>query len=60
MNLDRLNALEFMLGVNKEARKFIQKNYISMKNAFINEGLIVHALDNSNVSSYEWLERLYF
>jgi hypothetical protein len=40
MYVERSQALEFMHGVNKETRIFLCQHYISIKNGFINEGLI--------------------
>ena len=58
MYVERSQALEFMQCVNKEARSFLCQHYISIKNGFINEGLIQYNLQNYN--DYEQLERLYF
>ncbi len=59
MYVQRSKSLEFMFGVNKEARNFLYQNYFSIKNGFINEGLIEYNLD-CNYNDYEQLERLYF
>ena len=59
MNVERSKSLEFMFGVNKETRKFLCQHYISIKNGFINEGLIVYDLE-CYYNDYEQLERLYF
>ena len=59
MYVERSQALEFMFFVNKEARAFLHQHFVSIKNGFINEGLIVHRL-SSNFNGYEKLERLYF
>ncbi len=47
MYVERSQAFEFMQAVSKEARSYIEKHYLSIKNEFINEGLIVHNLDFS-------------
>jgi hypothetical protein len=52
MYVDLKNALEFMHCVNKEARTFLRQNYDSIKNGFINEGLIVYDIDGDKFSSY--------
>jgi hypothetical protein len=59
MYVERSKALEFMFGVNKEGRSFLCQHYISIKNGFINEGLIEYGL-GCNYNDYEQLERLYF
>ena len=48
-----------MHGVNKEARNFLSQHYDSIKNGFINEGLIDYDL-SCTFNDYEQLERLYF
>jgi hypothetical protein len=59
MYVERSQAFVFMHAVNKEGRSYIQKQYFSIKNGFINEGLIVHDLDFS-FTGFRELERLYF
>lgn len=46
MYVEHENAYEFMFKINKEGRKFIINNFITMKNEFINEGLIDLVFDN--------------
>ncbi len=48
-----------MFGVNKASRTFLQDNYNSIQNGFINEGLITYDLE-INFRDFEQLERLYF
>ena len=38
--VERAHALEFIFGVNKETRAFLLKHFVSVKNGYINEGLI--------------------
>jgi hypothetical protein len=59
MYVERSLAFEFMQAVNKDGRSFIEKQYLSIKNGFINEGLIVHDLD-LNFTDIREIERLYF
>jgi hypothetical protein len=59
MYVERAQALEFMFGVTKEARNLIEKQYLSIKNGFINEGLIAYDL-NFTFMGFKELERLYF
>jgi hypothetical protein len=40
MHIDRLDALNFMFTLNKEARNFLMNNFITVRNEFVNEGLI--------------------
>ena len=55
-----------MFGLNKGARTFIQKNFITVRNCFTNEGLIDFYFDaslhsnNDRFNNYEQLEELYF
>lgn len=60
MHIDRSNVLQFMYRVKKETRSFLQKNYISITNGFINEGLIVYDIKAGEYQSYFQLEKLYF
>jgi hypothetical protein len=60
MHVERSQALEFMFGLNKEARTYLNSHYISIRNGFINEGLIFHYLDLMKFKGYDLLETLYF
>ena len=40
MQLECLEAYKFMFAVNKEGRSFLLINFITIRNGFINEGLI--------------------
>jgi len=40
MHVDHLDACKFMHIINKDGRKFIFKNYIAVRNGFVNDGLI--------------------
>jgi hypothetical protein len=44
-----------MFNVNREAREFLEKNYITLRNGFQNEGLILY---NAYYFSAEGLEKL--
>lgn len=46
MFVDYQDALKFMLSLNKEARYFIEQNFIRVRNGFINDGLIEISFDN--------------
>ncbi len=53
MYIDYNDALKFMYTVNKEARSFIQNNYITMRNEFDNNGLIEHEFIFNPDSEFE-------
>jgi hypothetical protein len=42
MYVDRPEVYKFMFTLNKEARKFLQENFITIINGFVNEGLITY------------------
>jgi hypothetical protein len=52
-----------MFSLNKETRIFLQQHYITIKNGFINEGLIDYKIsyefNGFERLSYERLDRLY-
>ncbi len=48
-----------MFEVNRAARNFLLNNSMTVRNGFINEGLIVYEIEN-NFNGYEQLERIYF
>ena len=59
MFVDYLNVCEFMYSVNHETRNFLQSNFITIRNGFINEGLITYELYDC-FNDMEELENLYF
>ena len=58
-HVEHQEVLKFMFSLNKEARTFLQNNFITIRNEFINDGLITYSLKN-DFNSYEQLEKLYF
>jgi hypothetical protein len=40
MHVEQEDAYKFMFGLNKDARKFILDNFITVRNGFVNDGLI--------------------
>lgn len=40
------DTLKFLYGLNKEARKSSQRNFSSVRNGFVNDGLIEHYFIN--------------
>jgi hypothetical protein len=63
MYLDHEDAFKFMFKINKEGRKFIINNFITVRNGFINDGLIDIIFDNDpseQFNNYDKLEKNYF
>ena len=52
MYIEYPEVLNFMFCVNKDTRIFIQNNFISINNGFINEGLITYHLLLQNDISF--------
>ena len=54
MYVDHPDVYKFMFTLNKEARKFLQDKFITVRNGFINDGLIAYQLDcgSNGLSSY--------
>jgi len=48
-----------MFEINKASRNFLLKNSLTVRNGFINEGLIVYDLE-CKFKDFEQLERIYF
>jgi hypothetical protein len=44
MYIEYPDVINFMFSYNKKTRSFLQKNFITIKNGFINEGLITFHL----------------
>ena len=42
--IEHSEVLQFMFSVNKETRKFLESNFITIRNGFVNEGLITFEL----------------
>ena len=59
MYVDCADVYKFMFTLNKEARKFLQDNFITVRNGFVNDGLITYQIDNG-FNGYQKLENLYF
>jgi hypothetical protein len=49
-----------MFALNKEAREYISSNFITVRNGFINEGLIVLSFGEDDFTNYDMLEKQYF
>ena len=45
MYVDHPDVYKFMFTLNKEARKLLQDNFITVRNGFINDGLITYQID---------------
>ena len=46
MYVDHPDVYKFMFTLNKEARKFLQDNFIAVRNGFVNDGLITYQINN--------------
>jgi len=51
MHVEYEEACKFMFGINKKGRSFLQKKFITIRNGFINDGLIPYELKHSFDSS---------
>ena len=45
MYVEHQQVLKFMFTCNKETRAFLQKNYVTVTNGFVNDGLIPYCFD---------------
>ena len=52
-------VFNFIFSLNKEARSYLQNNFITIQNEFKNEGLITY-LFKGIFDDYQRLEKLYF
>jgi hypothetical protein len=52
MYLEYQEANMFMFAVNKEARQFLQNNFIIIRNGFLNDGLITFSMQYDFNSFY--------
>ena len=62
MYVDHQQVFEFMFTCNKKARGFLQHNYLTIKNGFVNDGLIPYCYDDDSYKKfyhYEQIEKLY-
>ena len=53
MYVDRADVYKFMFTLNKEARKFLQDNFITASNEFVNNGLITYELKKHDFMEYQ-------
>ena len=63
MYIEHQQVFEFMFTCNKKARAFFQHNYLTIRNGFVNDGLIPYCFDNDpdkQFNHYEQIEKLYF
>ena len=63
MYVEHQQVLQFMFTCNKQARTFLLKNYITVRNGFVNDGLISYCFDwhyDKQFYDYEEIEKLYF
>ena len=62
MYVDHQQVFEFMFACNKKARAFLQHNYLTIRNGFVNDGLIPYFFDwdyHKEYCHFEQLEKLY-
>lgn len=45
--IDYKESLQFLFTVNRQARLFLHSNMVAIMNAFKNDGLIIHEIDNT-------------
>ena len=63
MYVEHQQVLQFMFACNKQARIFLQNNFITVRNGFVNDGLIPYYFDRDSLKQfyhYEDIEKLYF
>ena len=63
MYVEHQQVLQFMFTCNKQARIFLQNNFITVRNGFVNDGLIPYYFDRDSLKQfyhYEEIEKLYF
>ena len=63
MYVDYKDVCKSMFKINTQARKFINDNFITVRNGFTNEGLIDFSFDNDaskQYNNYEKLEKMYY
>ncbi len=46
MYVERPNAFKFMFTLNKKTREFLHNDLMTVRNSFVNEGLIEHEFDD--------------
>ena len=62
MYVDHQQVFEFMFACNKKARAFLQHNYLTIRNGFVNDGLIPYCYDDDSYKEFyhsEQIEKLY-
>ncbi len=59
MYIEHSEVYKFIFGANKETRYFIETNFNTIRNGFINEGLITHDV-KCDFDGIIMLEELYF
>jgi hypothetical protein len=59
MYIEHSEVCKFIYGVNKETKNFIETNFNTIRNGFINEGLITYVV-KCDFDGIMLLEELYF
>ena len=59
MHVEYQQAYKFIFSLNNDSRSFLQNNFITIRNGFINCGLIPYKL-NPTFDGFLKLEKIYF
>ena len=59
MYVEYKDAYKFMFNINKEGREFLINKFTTVRNGFINDGLI-DLCSYSSFNFYDYLEKQYF
>ena len=61
MYVEYPEVLKIMFTLGKETRTFLQRHYITIRNGFVNDGLVTyHFEDFQGFHKFVYLEKLYF
>ena len=63
MYVEHQQVLQFMFTCNKQARTFLQQNYITVRNGFVNDGLTSYFFNwnpGKHFYDFEQIEKFYF
>lgn len=52
LHVDHPEVLSYFFSVNKATRSYIETNFLTIRNAFINAGLVTYQLLSSNFNHY--------
>ena len=63
MNIEIQEVYQFLFAVNKKTRVFLEQNFFTIKNGFVNDGLIPFQFGDdrdARFHHFEQLEKLFF